>query len=108
MGAGSDQGSIPACLSVEAGEVLPPFNAGMYVVDARAPRCEGRSRDLSYLDTVNPGLFTVTFEPGPFDRWVAARARGGGLHWLQWILMISGFAISALIAASLSGLIRRD
>lgn len=116
--------AAPICLAVEESEVLPPFNAFAYAVDAfvplvdidqetswkpaREPRCEGRTTQLAYLDEVNPGLFKVKHEKTWFDRRVASFAEAGGLLWLQWLLMISGFAISALIAASLSGLIRRD
>jgi hypothetical protein len=121
-----------ACLAADLGEAVPPFNAAMFVVDtfvplvdidqetswkpARAPRCDGDVRSLAALDEVNPGwVFNAGPQTGwhaPFtnavDRAVAYMAPLGGLFVLQWVLLIVGFAISALIAASLSGLIRRD
>lgn len=129
---GAAGGAGPPCLAADLTEAVPPFHAGMYVIDAFVPlvdidqesswkpartaRCGGDAATLARLDALNPGwAFTVGEQTGPFSvvtnaidagvRWWAPR---GGLLWLQWLLMISGFAISALIAASLSGLIRRD
>ncbi|MCP2672000.1 hypothetical protein NHF40_13770 [Maricaulaceae bacterium EIL42A08] len=129
---GAAGGAGPPCPAADLTEAVPPFHAGMYVIDAFVPlvdidqesswkpartaRCGGDAATLARLDALNPGwAFTVGEQTGPFSvvtnaidagvRWWAPR---GGLLWLQWLLMISGFAISALIAASLSGLIRRD
>lgn len=129
---GEGDGAAPDCLAADLSEAVPSFHAGMYVIDAfvplvdldqesswkpaRLPRCGGDARTLARLDTFNPGWPFKTGEQGwwfsaitntidALVRWWAPR---GGLLWLQWILMIAGFAISALIAASLSGLIRRD
>ncbi len=115
---------VDACLSADVTEAVPPFHAGAYVIDAFVPlvdidqesswkpariaRCDGDVEKLRALDRLNPGAFTVPDTMGPWEHFISWMARRGGLHWLQWILMISGFAISALIAASLSGLIRRD
>lgn len=132
LGATSSDTRFPDCLAVEATETVPPFHAFAYVVDtfvplvdidqesswkpARTQRCDGDVVSLAMIDQVNPSpFFNVGPQTGHFrwvtgtiDSFVAWSAPRGFLLWLQWILMISGFAISALIAASLSGLIRRD
>ena len=129
-GAGGEP--LPDCLAADLTEAVPPFNAGMYVIDAFVPlvdidqesswkpartaRCEGDAATLARLDTRNPGwafqagaqTHALSAPTNAIDRFVAWWAPRGGLLWLQWLLMIAGFAISALIAASLSGLIRRD
>ncbi|MCP2678913.1 hypothetical protein NHF45_05150 [Maricaulaceae bacterium NA33B04] len=104
---GAAGGAGPPCLAADLTEAVPPFHAGMYVIDAFVPlvdidqesswkpartaRCGGDAATLARLDALNPGwAFTVGEQTGPFSvvtnaidagvRWWAPR---GGLLWIQ-------------------------
>jgi hypothetical protein len=124
------------CQLAEEDEIVPPFHGAVFVVDtfvplidldqetswkpSSIPRCvtglDSLVRTPLWLQPEAVTLFGFTvMEPvtlqaitAPIHAFARFLAESGWLFGLKWMLMIAGFAISGVIAASLSGVIRRD
>ncbi len=112
----------PDCAQFERSEVVPPFNGLIYAIDTFVPLIDLDQESswkpainsrpcLDGIDEINPppGWWTAGEWPREtLSAYVERTAPERRLYWIKWLVMTAGFAISALIAASLSGLLRRD
>lgn len=126
---GTDAQAPDLCNLEEATEILPPFNGLTYAIDAFVPLVDldqetswkpGKTRRWTDDALTTRCLQQIADQNAPPKWWrwgwlrnplsnaVQGSAPADGLHWIKWSLIVLGFAISALIAASISGLLRRD
>ncbi|WP_019961132.1 hypothetical protein [Woodsholea maritima] len=131
IGQGGGTAPATACALIEQADIVPPFNSVAYVIDTFIPLIDldqesswkptdqnrfatasGASLDpcQDELAALNPPppWWSIPLVKGPAHYVATSWGPAGGLYWLKWALMSMGFAISAVIAASLSGLMRKD